>query len=117
MNAVHAMMRKERLRYSVKREIDRQTVTFEDEAIELLVEYAFAHIDSAFLDDDSRGRETEAAEQTLNPVIFSLAEVNDGEVSLSACQSYLDNPSLQAFPWTSPDLKHYRSTPRMPGCG
>lgn len=102
MNMVAAKMRKERLRYAVLREIDRQTVAFDEDAIALLVETAMKHIDDQFTDDETRITQAELAEKTLNPVITSLAELNGGEVKLRGCRQFLGNPTVRNFPWSMP---------------
>ncbi len=103
MKTVAAEMRKERLRYAVLREIDRQTVTFHDDAIALLVETAMKHIDDHFADDEVRGAQAELAEKSLMPVIASLAELNGGEIKLTGCQHFLGNPTVRNFPWSMPE--------------
>ena len=103
MNAVAAMMRKERLRYAVLREVDRQTVTVHEDAIALLVETAMKHIDDHFEDDEARGMQAELAEKSLMPVIASLADLNGGEVMLMGCQQFLANPTVRHFPWSAPE--------------
>lgn len=101
MSDVFSMLRKGRLEYAIKREIDRQTVVFSDEAIAHLVDVAARHIDTHFGDDDARGFAAEQAEKTLNPVITSMAEAHSGAVSHEFCQSYIRSPAVIAFPWTA----------------
>ena len=100
MNPVLSTMRKERLRYAITREIDRQASTITDEAKDMLVEHAAKNIDAYFSDGDKRGVAAELAEKSVNPVLHALAEVSDGEITPDICQLFLNDPSVAEFPWT-----------------
>lgn len=101
MSDVFTMMRKGRLEYALKREIDRQNVHIDEDAIAALVEAAAAKIDAYYIDTDARGVAAEKAEKTINPLVAALAEANERHVTRAACLDFLDSPDVVVFPWTS----------------
>ncbi len=103
MMSITEKMRAQRLRYAILREIDRQTVVMEDEAIASLVATAMRNIDGAYSDEDARGEQAEAAEKCLMPIISSLAISSDGDITDTVCTNFLQNPTPRLFPWSDPD--------------
>ncbi|WP_420011674.1 hypothetical protein [Tateyamaria sp.] len=96
-------MRKERLRYAIKREVDRQAISILPEAEQVLVAQAAAHLEAHFSDDDQHSLAAERAERTLNPVFTALAgHAGSGRaISEKHCRDFLTEPTVLVFPWTA----------------
>ncbi|MEP3276412.1 MAG: hypothetical protein ABJN26_09915 [Stappiaceae bacterium] len=100
MTLVSEMMRAQRLRYAVLREIDRQSVTIREDAIDILVETAMKNIDGCYSNEDDRGVQAEVAEKSINPIISGLVSSGGADITRSRCMEFLENPSPRLFPWS-----------------
>ena len=101
MTELFERLRSERLKYALKRELDRQVASMDEDAIALLAERARIRIETAFEGEEDRNHASERAERSLMPIIHAVAKDSIEKISISDMQAFLDNPKVQIFPWSA----------------